>query len=209
MSINDDVILSCYLDGELDYARAAEVSDNIAHDAHTRDKFVALATSQAQLRAYCQTHYNSAVPMHINRSLDKARKRNVFPLDQKGFLQLAAVLVVCIASYFAGRQNSADLSLQASLVPAIPATLEQTINSVLEYQRSGSEQGWIEMHDGTSARITPVKSFRGDEGAFYRMYLIDLSGESGTQHFWAMASRVGKENWQTRGVFTGDTPGNI
>lgn len=209
MNMNDDVILSCYLDGELDYARAAEVSDKIERNAYTRDRFVALATSQAQLRAYGQTHHNSAVPSHLTRIFQKTRKRNYFRLDQRGLMQLAAVLVVCVLSYFTGRQNNVDQSMQASLGPAIPTALEQTINSVLEYQKSGSDQGWIEMQNGTSARITPVKSFRGAEGKFYRMYLIDLSSESGAQQFWAMASRIGKENWQTRGVFTGDTPGNI
>ncbi|MEJ2135669.1 MAG: hypothetical protein P8X86_10535 [Desulfofustis sp.] len=209
MNMNDDVILSCYLDGELDYARAAEVSDKIESNAYTRDRFVALATSQAQLRAYGQTHHNSAVPSHLTRIFQKTRKRNYFRLDQRGLMQLAAVLVVCVLSYFTGRQNNVDQSMQASLGPAIPTALEQTINSVLEYQKSGSDQGWIEMQNGTSARITPVKSFRGAEGKFYRMYLIDLSSESGAQQFWAMASRIGKENWQTRGVFTGDTPGNI
>jgi surface antigen len=209
MNMNDDVILSCYLDGELDYARAAEVSDKIEINAYTRDRFVALATSQAQLRAYGQTHHNSAVPSHLTRIFQKTRKRNYFRLDQRGLMQLAAVLVVCVLSYFTGRQNNVDQSMQASLGPAIPTALEQTINSVLEYQKSGSDQGWIEMQNGTSARITPVKSFRGAEGKFYRMYLIDLSSESGAQQFWAMASRIGKENWQTRGVFTGGTPGNI
>ena len=209
MNMNDDVILSCYLDGELDYARAAEVSDKIERNAYTRDRFVALATSQAQLRTYGQTHHNSAVPSHLTRIFQKTTKRNYFRLDQRGLMQLAAVLVVCVLSYFTGRQSNVDQSMQASLGPAIPTALEQTINSVLEYQKSGSDQGWIEMQNGTSARITPVKSFRGAEGKFYRMYLIDLSSESGAQQFWAMASRIGKENWQTRGVFTGDTPGNI
>lgn len=209
MSKNDDVILSCYLDGELDYARAAEVSGTIRQDAHTRDRFVALAASQAMLRAYGQTQGRRALPSHLTERFHQARKRRFFQLDQKGLLQIAAVLVVCIAGYFVGRQNSVDQSLQTSLIPIIPASLEQTISSVLEYQKSGSVQGWIEIQDGTSARVTPVRSFRGAEGTFYRMYLIDLTGEAGTQKLWAMASRVGKENWQTRGVFTGDTPGDI
>ena len=146
MNMNDDVILSCYLDGELDYARAAEVSDKIERNAYTRDRFVALATSQAQLRAYGQTHHNSAVPSHLTRIFQKDPKRNYFRLDQRGLMQLAVVLVVCVLSYFTGRQNNVDQSMQASLGPAIPTALEQTINSVLEYQKSGSDQGLSLIH---------------------------------------------------------------
>lgn len=209
MSMNDDVILSCYLDGELDYARAAEVSGKIQEDAHTRDRFAALAASQALLKSYGQTQDHRALPPKLTQLFHQVRKRSLLQLDQKSILQLAAVLVVCIASYFVGLQSRVEQSLQPSLVPIIPASLEQTISSVLEYQKSGSDQGWVEMQDGNSAKITPVRSFRGAEGTFYRMYLIDITGEDGTQKFWAMASRIGKENWQTRGVFAGDTPGNI
>ena len=80
---------------------------------------------------------------------------------------------------------------------------------MLEYQKSGSDQNWIHIKGGRSARITPVRSFRSSDGNFYRMYLIDMKNETGTQQFWGMASRLGKENWQTKGVFTNGTPGEI
>ena len=45
MSRTDDKSLSCYLDGELDYPHAKEVTNQILQDARTQDRFIALATS--------------------------------------------------------------------------------------------------------------------------------------------------------------------
>ncbi|MBT8334067.1 MAG: hypothetical protein KJP19_06500 [Deltaproteobacteria bacterium] len=209
MSTIDDVTLSCYLDGELDYARATNVTDQIHGDEKTRDRFVSMATAHGLLRAYGQMEAREEIPPKPVQALKKSNRRTVFFLEQKTIFQIAAVLVLFIASYLIGRQNSVERMYKPSLVPVIPAALEHTINTVLEYQKSGSTQDWVQMEDGMSAKITPVQSFRGSEGTFYRMYLIDMSGNGETQKFWAMASRKGKENWLTKGVFATDTPGSI
>ena len=209
MSTIDDTTLSCYLDGELDYARATNVTDQIHRDVNTRDRFVAMATSHGLLRAYGQTEAHKEIPPKLAQALRSRHKRTRFTSRQRTIFQIAAVLLLFFASFLIGRQGSVVQVYQPSLVPVIPAALEQTINTVLEYQKSGSTQDWIEIEDGMSARITPVKSFRGSEGNFYRMYLIDMSGEGVTKKFWAMAARIGKENWQTKGVFTSDNPGRI
>ena len=209
MSTIDDVTLSCYLDGELDYARATNVTDQIHRDVKTRDRFVAMATSHGLLRAYGQTEARKEIPAKLAEALRKGNRRTLSTLKQRTIFQIAAVLLLFVASYLIGRQSGVEQIYQPSLVPVIPAALEQTINTVLEYQKSGSTQDWVQIEDGISAKITPVQSFRGSEGNFYRMYLIDMSGEGGTQKFWAMASRKGKENWQTKGVFATDTPGSI
>lgn len=209
MSRTDDKSLSCYLDGELDYPHAKEVTNQILQDARTRDRFIALATSQSLLRSYGQTELHKEVPSKLTQALQQAKRTKWLPKEQRTILQVAAVIVLFVASYLIGRNNRVDQLYQPSLVPVIPASLEQTINTVLEYQKSGSVQNWIELQGGESARITPVQSFRGSEGKFYRMYLIDMTGDGTTQQFWAMASRKGKENWQTKGVFATDTPGSI
>jgi hypothetical protein len=149
------------------------------------------------------------VPSKLTQALQQAKRTKWFPKEQRTILQVAAVIVLFVASYHIGRNNRVDQLYQPSLVPVIPASLEQTINTVLEYQKSGSVQNWVELQGGESARITPVQSFRGSEGKFYRMYLIDMTGDGTTQQFWAMASRKGKENWHTKGVFATDTPGSI
>ena len=209
MSTIDDTTLSCYLDGELDYARATNVTDQIHRDVNTRDRFVAMATSHGLLRAYGQTEARKEISPKLAQALRSSYKRTRFTLRQSTIFQFAAVFLLFVASFLMGRQGNVVQVYHPSLVPVIPAALEQTINTVLEYQKSGSTQDWIEIEDGMSAKITPVQSFRGSEGNFYRMYLIDISGEEGTQKFWAMASRIGKENWQTKGVFASDTPGSI
>ena len=205
----DEISLSCYLDGELDYPRAKEVTNQILQDAKTQDRFVAMATSHSLLRAYAQTEAHKTVPQKLTQTLQQGRRRQLLSIEQRTISQIAVAVLLFVASYLFGRQHSIDQIYQPSLVPVIPASLEKPINSVLEYQKSGSIQDWIELQGGTSARITPVQSYRGPEGKFYRMYLIDLSEKDGAQQFWAVASRLGKENWLTKGVFSNDTPGGI
>lgn len=205
----DDISLSCYLDGELDYARAADVTNQINQNGQTRDRFVTMAISHCMLRAYGQNEAQKKIPPKLVQVLRSENKRKRYLIQNKTIFQIAAVVLLFIASYFMGQQTRTGQLYQPSLVPLIPASLGQTINTVLEYQKSGSNQNWIQIEDGISARITPVRSFRSSDGNFYRMYLIDINNEAGTQHFWGMASRLSKENWQTKGVFTNGKPGKI
>jgi hypothetical protein len=210
MSTIDDMTLSSYLDGELDYAHANEVTSQIHGHSSVQKRFLALATSQALLRAYGQTEARKEVPQHLISTLHAKKKSKLVRMPPKTIFQIAAVCVLFLSSYLVGRHYNIGPENQPSLVPVIPTSLAQTINEVLEYEKSGSEQSWVELAGGGTARVTPVKTFRGAEGKYYRMYLIDLSGEEeGNRHFWAMASREGKENWETKGVFTGAVPGNI
>ena len=209
MSTIDDMTLSSYLDGELDYAHANEVTSQIHEHSSVQKRFLALATSQALLRAYGQTEARREVPHHLINTLHAKKKNKLVRIPPKTIFQIAAVCVLFLSSYLVGRHYNIGPEYQPSLVPVIPTSLAQTINEVLEYEKSGSEQNWVELAGGGTARVTPVKTFRGTEGKFYRMYLIDLSGEEGVRHFWAMASRQSKENWETKGIFTGAVPGNI
>lgn len=209
MNTVDDMTLSSYLDGELDYANANEVTSQIHGNSTVRNRFLAMATSQALLRAYGRTEARKAVPQYLIDTLRSKKKSNVVSLPPKTIFQIAAVCVLFLGSYLVGRHFNAAPGSPPSLVPVIPTSLARTINEVLEYEKSGAEQSWVKLADGESARVTPVKTFRGAEGKFYRMYLIDLSGKDGNRQFWAMASRQSKENWETKGVFTGASPGNI
>lgn len=209
MSTVDDLTLSSYLDGELDYAHANEVTSQIHGHSRVQKRFLALATSQALLRAYGRTEVRKEVPQYLIDTLRARRKSKLVRLPPRTIFQIAAVCVLFLGSYLVGRHFTPVPGYQPSLVPVIPTSLARTINEVLEYQKSGSEQSWVKLADGDSARVTPVKTFRGAEGRFYRMYLIDISGKDGERQFWAMASRQSKENWETEGVFTGAAPGNI
>lgn len=209
MSPVDDITLSCYLDGELDYDRANEVTSQIHCDPDAREKLVGMVTSLSLLKSYGWTKSKKEVPPKLIQTLHQRKKRKLLFFKEKTIFQVAAVVLLFVGSYFIGRQNSIEQRYESSFFPVIPASLEQTINQALEYQKSGSTQKWVKMTTGVSARITPVRSFRGAEGEFYRMYLIDLDETDEKQQYWAMAVRSGKEHWQTRGVFINGTPGRI
>ena len=74
MSITDDISLSSYLDGELDYARATDVTNQINQDKQTRDRFVAMALSHCMLRAYGQTEAHKKIPPRTGSSTEKRKQ---------------------------------------------------------------------------------------------------------------------------------------
>lgn len=209
MSPVDDITLSCYLDGELDYDRASEITGQIYSDPNIHDKLVGMVTSLSLLKSYGRSESKKEVPLKLIQTLHQRKKGKLRFFSEMRIFQVAAVVLLFIGSFFIGRQNSSEQRYEPSLFPVIPASLEQTINQVLEYQKSGSAQKWVKMTTGVSARITPVRSFRGSGGEFYRMYLIDLDETDVKKQYWAMAVRSGKEHWQTRGFFTNGTPGSI
>lgn len=209
MSQVDDITLSSYLDGELDYDQTKVVTEQIHHDPVVRDRLAGMASIQALLNAYGREKEREEIPDSTIETLRHSKQRKIFPLMEKRVLQAAAVLLLFIGSFLLGRNNSDTRNLQSSNFPVIPAALEQTINEVLENQKSGSTQSWVKIEKNLSARVTPVRSFRGGQGEFYRMFSVDMVQAGSEQHFWGMAIRSGKKSWQTKGVFTNGTPGNI
>jgi hypothetical protein len=209
MSQVDDITLSSYLDGELDYDQTKVVTEQIHHDPVVRDRLAGMASIQALLKAYGREKEREEIPDSTIETLRHSKQRKIFPLMEKRVLQAAAVLLLFIGSFLLGRNNSDTRNLQSSNFPVIPAALEQTINEVLENQKSGSPQSWVEIEKNISARVTPVRSFRGGQGEFYRMFVVDMVQAGSEQHIWGMAIRSGKKSWQTKGVFTNGTPGNI
>ncbi len=205
----DDLTLSSYLDGELGYDHAKVVTEQIHCDPAVRDRLAGMAAAQALLKAFGRDRAGEEIPDTTLATLRRSRRRRVFPLGEKRVLQAAAVFLLFIASFLLGRNNGDNRSLQSSNFPVIPAVLERTISEVLEYQKSGSTQDWVKIEKDLSARVTPVRSFRGGQGEFYRMFVVDMVQAGSEQHFWGMALRSGKKTWQTKGVFTNETPGNI
>lgn len=209
MSHVDDITLSSYLDGELDYYHAEDVTDRIHYDSATRDRLASLAAAQALLKSFARSRDGEASPERLVGTLRRRKHHRLFSLRDNRFVQAAAVFLLLLGSFLLGRNDNSGAHFQTSAFPVIPASLEQTISTVLEYERSGSTQEWVNIDKDVSARVTPVRSFRGGQGEFYRMFVVDMMRSGSEEHFWGMAKRSGKESWQTRGIFASDKPGNI
>lgn len=209
MSQVDDIALSSYLDGELDYNRAKKLTYLIHHDPDVHERLVDMATTQALLKSIGREKAREEIPNSLIQALNRRKQKKVFLPGGKQVLQVAAAVLLFIGSFFLGRNNGSSQYLQSSNFPVIPVSLEQTINNVLEYQKSGSVQTWVEIEKGVTARVTPVRTFRGSQGEFYRMFVVDMELLDSEQQFWGMAMRSGKERWQTKGVFTNGIPGNV
>ena len=202
MTLVDEHTLSQYLDGSLDYQRSCEVADKIAKDRTTADMMVEMLKVHVLLKSLGNERLSEKVPDRIFESLNNKRKnqRSAF-FSGKPYFQIAASVVLIlsgIAFGYLGKQNSYD---SASFFPHIPAGLEKTVNFVLEDQKSGSVQNWVDEPNNLSARIWPVKTFRDPSGGFYRIYYVDLDQDGASRHFAGVAYRKAKNEWQTQSVF--------
>ena len=198
----DDHTLSQYIDGSLDYQRSCEVADIISKDLPTADLMGELLKVHVLLKSLGNERFSEKVPDRIVESLNRRRNnwRSVF-FSGRPYFQIAASVVLVlsgIAFGYLGKPNSYD---SASFFPHLPAGLERTVNSVLEEQKSGSVQNWVDEPNNLSAQIWPVKTFRDPSGGFYRIYYVDLDQAGGRRYFAGVAYRKGKNEWQTQSVF--------
>lgn len=210
MTLVDDHTLSQYIDGSLDYQRSCEVADKIAKDRPTADMMNELLKTHVLLKSLGNERLSEKVPNRIFESLDHRRKNwpSTFFSGRTYFQIAASVLLILsgIAFGYLGKPSSYD---SASFFPHIPAGLEKKVNYVLEDQKSGSIQKWVDAPNKLSARIWPVKTFRDPSGGFYRIYYVDLDQDGTSRHFAGVAYRKGKNEWQTQSVFVRENAGEI
>jgi hypothetical protein len=210
MTLVDDHTLSQYIDGSLDYQRSCEVADKIAHDRPTADMMGELLKVHVLLKSLGNEHLSEKIPEQILESLNyrkRNRRRKFF--FEKPYFQIAASVVLILSGVafgYLGKSNSYD---SASFFPHIPAGLEKTVNDVLEDQKSGSVQDWVDEPNNLSARIWPVKTFRDPSGGYYRIYYVDLDQDGASRHFAGVAYRKGKNEWQTQSVFVRENADKI
>ena len=63
MSPVDDITLSRYLDGELDYDRAKAITDRIHGEPAMHDKLVGMTTTQALLKSFSRMKSQEDIPV--------------------------------------------------------------------------------------------------------------------------------------------------
>lgn len=196
----DDHLLCCYLDGRLGINETVEIADRITADPELRDRLVQLLGVKVRLRAFGQEITEEPVPERllasVRRSNGKRARAEIFAWP---VLRYAAVLVLMLGGFFAGRLSPVDQKLAGLIFPVVPIELQQVVNATLELEPSGQGRSWQD-NSGLSARVVPVRTFRGENGEYYRMYTLELTQDEQVQQYVALARRTGKESWQTRSL---------
>ena len=140
---------------------------------------------------------------------DHGRKRDAYSWRMHDApLRYAVVLVLFVLAFVFGKLVPHS-SREVPFFPVIPEELAQAVNVVLERSPSGSMTDWANEKGGMHARIEPIRTFRGKDGAYYRMYLLEFADGEVTQPYVGVARRAGKEMWQTRSLHLRDQQAGI
>jgi len=204
----DDQLLCNYIDGTLGSNEAAEIADWLAVDAEGRVRLTQLLGARARLRAYGTSLLAEPAPLNLLGTVRRAPLGRIASWAAWPVLRYAAAVVLVISGFFLGRLQLPAANASAQLFPMVPIGLQQVVNATLELEPSGQERSWQD-RQGLSARIVPVRTFRGEGGQYYRMFTLELSQDDQMQRYTAIARRTGKEEWQTRSLALEETPSSI
>ena len=160
MSKIDEYTLSCYLDGKLDYQQTCDVARNLEEDPEIRDTAVQLLETHVLLKSLGNEVIEEAVPEEmlkpIKRHISPDGRRKITFL--KTFLQIAVAIALIFAGYKSGQMNDGSSVELMTAFPDIPIELEDTVNRVLEYEKSGTTHNWMDNSGVLSATVTPIKT---------------------------------------------------
>lgn len=201
----DEKLLSRYLDGALTPEMTAMLTDCLLRDAESRDRLMRLVGVQAGLKSLGNGVVAEEIPESVVQMVrDHGRKRDSHSwwMDNAP-LRYMAVLVMFVLAFVFGKLVPQP-SLEVPFFPVIPEELAQAVNVVLERSPSGRMTDWAHEKGGMHARIEPIRTFRGKDGAYYRMYLLEFVSGKSVQPYVGVARRAGKEMWQTRSLHLRD-----
>ena len=195
----DDETLSCYLDGELEYSKIYEVNEILARDYLSRDKLFELLKAHVLLKTLGRQELgrkeqSNWVDMTRVKSSKKGTIHVLRPLLRTG----VALLLVIIG--FSGARLISPPADAPHPFPTLPASIVAPLNEALENGPSGTEMIHVDAKRSIDAQITPVKTFRDDEGNFHRLFSIDLNQQGMRLNVTGVAIRKGPSDWQAKSV---------
>lgn len=184
------VLLSAYLDGELDAHRQLEVELWLVRDAEARRLMEELRRTDRALRSAFAPVLDEAPPADLLRRIEAAaagRSRSpflgrrwrhqplVWALAAACLLLMAAVPAAWFWGSEHGRQSEAATRLAgAGERAALEASLQAALQEALERKASGETLPWQEAAGaGGEGEILPVRTYRSRGGQWCREYRIE------------------------------------
>lgn len=199
----DDGLVMAYVDGELDGREAAEFEKLLQQDDRLQQQVRRLREMNAVLGvAFNEAMHGEMPPLRAfeNRSQPSLWQRFSDWLVDTGSLRwqpmaTAALLLVMVSGgsgYLMSRGGNAEGQ------PAAGVLVDTTLNRTLETQVSGTTVEWRDEQSGIAGTITPVRTFKTEQGKFCREFIERQLIQEQWQEQRGIACREGKEEWQVR-----------
>ncbi len=195
----DDAVLMAYLDGELEPDERAAVENYLQQNPAARatlekwavnDALVTNLLDEALSRPLppiaaldARRHsgpVNHARPPAEHRSLVaglfgglRNGKQGGMPgwAMAAGFMAIGLLVGGLLGQNYTLRQVNQTYMQAGLLAPQVQLQAQQVMNKALEQQLSGESVTWQAPDSGAQGSVTPVRTFRTDEGVFCREFL--------------------------------------
>lgn len=198
----DDITLSAYVDGELDAQSMQAVEAFIENDAEARSYVLNAMKINARLRGAMNNVLHEKIPEHL---IDTIITRPEAKAWQSGLsqpmLRLAASVVLILFGFAAGWLIPANPGAPAFTLPTpFPAGYNRVVQEAMEFNLSGTPRQWQSPENEAVVVVTPVKTYRDQNGQYLREFRMEVSTPTQTRQVNGLALRQNGE-WQTKAVY--------
>ena len=200
---DNEIMLSAYLDGELDAGKMFEADMLLEKDDAARRYVLDAVRTTAFLRADTNKVVHEELPQRLLESLGerqtaKPRPKPVLP----HLLRVAAVLILGLLGFGGGMllERFNESHLPAVITP-LPSMYSDVVDKALEYNLSGTPQKWQAPGSAVAVTVTPVKTYRDKNGVYYREYRLEIASNNERSRINGLAYRTLKGHWKTKALF--------
>lgn len=199
----DETLLSAYFDGELDVATMTEVDSLIEKDPAVAQYLLDTLRTTAGLRAESNAVLQEEVPQRLQDTLApqqivKFRRRPVI----SNIIQIAAVLFLGIFGFAIGTlmERNTGQNYPAAITP-LPARYSDIVDTALEFNVSGKAHEWRAPGRSIAVKVTPVKTYRNQEGIYYREFKMEVITDTRQSRINGLAYRTTGGKWTTKVLY--------
>lgn len=198
-----EILISSYLDGELAPSKTRIFAKEIRHNKELKEQTLNVLEAMVLLKALTKEEQREELPAALLDKIKTTRKKRRL-WDIKMPRAVAAVLMVSVflLGIGLGQRSIPDgvetASTNQSSFFQVPAAYDHIVQSALEYNLSGTPKKW--MDSDVSLLITPLKSYRDNDGIFYRLYQMEVYSQKQQQTFRCIAFRNKDRKWQTKTI---------
>ena len=198
----DPIILSSYVDGELDPESMAEVEAFLESDAQARKYVVNAVRTTIRLRASMNKVLYEEIPGYLTHTvLSKQKKDDRRSILLQSPFRMAAAIVLILLGFGAGWLIPTNGNEPDFVMPApFPAAYSQVLNDAMEYNLSGSPRQWQSSENQAVIIVTPIKTYRAENGQYFREFKMEVSIATERRQVSGLAYRQGGK-WKTKAVY--------
>lgn len=200
---NDQELLSAYMDGELAPDELEAVDELLEKDGTAREFVLDAVRVNARLRGRYNSVLSEEIPPRLHDTVETTAPISYkTPAIVRNLARIAAVLVFVTLGFGAGNLfNRPDSGSILTRLDGMPAELMPVVADVLENNLSGSPRQWSSRFGFDPITVTPVKTYRDDNGRFFREYTLEFSYQGRQRRVIGLAYRTEAGLWNTKALF--------